>query len=385
MSSVIDNTDNLKKYLLNNININKFDFIGLIVSGWHLNVLYSYINANKDDYSNGLIIINCQGNINNESKLRIKNNKIKNIDGIKIKYVIIKNHKEKKKIMDMILTFKNLIINNKNNTKKLTIISVNNVNISLLKYIDLNFNNRKLHFLEIDEGTGSYISKNSFLKGLNLNIFDRLKILIKLLIIKFLVIVTNNNIEKYYLFKKERDFLFNTKLTVNKNVANNLRIIFKKYNNFDESIQKNQILILKDFVKENSKIDSMYIDLVEKLTKLTGKKIYIKKHPNDMNKNFDKKINKFKNSEIIHTDYDAEDIFVQYAPEYIIGGISTALFSISAIYKKNVINISELYYDKKYKIPKKYLIRIIKFKKLFSENNYIKYIKQIEEFKKIIK
>lgn len=381
MSNKINKIVNINNYLKNKIDINDLDFLGFVISGWHLNVLYSYLNANKDKFSKGLIVIDYQENINNKKKLRINKSIIKKIPNVNIKYIIREKHVKVNKL----LMLKKMIVNNKKGNRDFTIISPTNLDFSLFKYIDNSFEPRNFSFVIIDEGTGTYVSKNSFYKALDMRFFPRVKEIIKLLIMKLFVIFINNNIEHYYLFKKDNSIFNNNKLKVNKKVALNFKKILE--NNMSENnnfINSGQILIFTDFIKKNNGLNELYIDIIEELKKVTNKKIYIKKHPNEINVKLETLISQYKNIEIINSNYDAEEVFLQYKPEIIIGGISTSLFSIAAIFNQKVINISELYLNPKYQVPKKTIDRIKKFRIYFSANKNVQYLEKINNLKKLI-
>ncbi|RAK12627.1 hypothetical protein C8C77_10772 [Halanaerobium saccharolyticum] len=362
------------------MNINNLDFVGFVISGWHLNVLYSYLNANKDIFSDGLIVINPQSDINDMTKFRIKKEHIKNIKDIKIRYIMMQNNFKEKNKIKYLFTLKNLICKNKKNKKPLTIFSTNNINISLFKHFEKKTKPRNFRFVIIDEGTGTYVSKNTFLKSAGVKFFNRISKIVRSYLINIFMKVTNNSVQKYYLFSKE-----NNSLKINKKVSDNLKKLFHEYRIPTlNKINKNQIFIIKDFIKKNDKIDELYISIIKKILEVSNKEIYIKKHPNDTNKILENFFATNKRVKIINSKYDAEDLYLKYEPDLIIGGSSTALLTISSIFNIEVVNISNLYLNDYFEVNNNYIDRIKLFEKYMLNNDKILYLNNIDKLKNFI-
>jgi hypothetical protein len=101
-----------------------------------------------------------------------------------------------------------------------------------------------------------------------------------------------------------------------------------------------------------------------------GKKIYIKKHPNDIDVEFEKEILRiYSNVKFITEKTGAEGIAATYKPGCLAGGISTSAFTIPFIFQIKSYNYALLY--KKFTLDRVYLQRI---------NMFYNYFKNSKEF-----
>ena len=158
-----------------------------------------------------------------------------------------------------------------------------------------------------------------------------------------------------------------SELSINEYTANSLKSYYNNLESQKNIYDEDSILILKDFDKEVLP-DDQIIDMYEKmfqLLQLLGNKVYIKKHPNDLNRNFDNLIKKYAFIELLSSKYSAEVIVSKIKPVIVIGGISTSIFTIPAIYGIKTISFMNLY--KEYSgLNNRYLERINILYELFN-------------------
>lgn len=375
------------------VDTNEIDFIANISSGWHLNILYSFLLIKRDVKDlKGIIIINPQSNIENKSRIRIKENMIIKLDGVHVDYLTnmkADNFKSKSSINVLNSIIIALRIHRKN-SKKLWLLSPYGFNIQVFNYLENIKNYREVIMVSLDEGLGSYISEMNFVKSLmqsssiKMNLLIYLKNLTKISFKKFLLLLLKAkgyNFIKYNLYTAN-----NKKLITNSNVSKKLSEIFKihsKYaNNIDDRFKKNQILILKDLdnhLMDISDITCFYAELIKEIRMYSEKEIYIKKHPNDVNVSFDEEITKNKNVKILDLQIDAEQVYLKLEPEVLLGGVSTSIFSIPTIFEVEAITFSKLY--KNYKASRNLHEKIDTCEKQFSYDQRIKFLEEIQDLK----
>ncbi len=375
------------------VDTNEIDFIANISSGWHLNILYSFLLMKRDAKDlKGIIIINPQSNIENKSRIRIKENMIIKLDGVHVDYLTnmkTDSFKSKSNINVLNSIIIALRIHRKN-SKKLWLLSPYGFNIQVFNYLENIKNYREVIMVSLDEGLGSYISEMNFVKSLmqsssiKMNFLIYFKNLTKISFKKFLLLLLKAkgyNFIKYNLYTAN-----NRKLITNRNVSKKLSEIFKihsKYaNNIDNRFKKNQILILKDLdnhLMDISDITCFYAELIKEIRMYSEKEIYIKKHPNDVNFSFDEEITKNKNVKILDLQIDAEQVYLKLEPEVLLGGVSTSIFSIPTIFEVEAITFSKLY--KNYKASRNLHEKIDTCEKQFSYDQRINFLEEIQDLK----
>ena len=121
---------------------------------------------------------------------------------------------------------------------------------------------------------------------------------------------------------------------------------------------------------------AFYQQLIESLS-ILGKKIYLKKHPNDNEKEFDEAMAKYDNVEILSNSQDAESLYSHLNPLITVGGVSTCCFTIPIIFNSIVYNFSKLY--EKYEIAPVLRKEINLRKEYFPDDERIIFISSFDD------
>lgn len=328
--------------------------VAIIVSKWHLSNLEAYLLRSGKELD--LLIITPQSNIKNETGYRISVEDIeesKHLSNVKYKFEKIG--------FNIVVLFRNLI-KSITHSEGTNIISPGNINFKIIAWEKLI---GKPEFTIIDEGTASYVRPIEHLKIASktvksLRITDvwhfKLKLFLKNLFLK------NFKINNELLFKKNTGFIFN----VNTQIARSLNTVYSNRNSNKEFRKTNQnekrILLILDLYEcfgDKNYFLSLYRNIVSSLVNKCN--VYIKPHPNDLNKyQFEK------NTHIIDSKQEIESVIPVLQPDIIIGGISTSTYTIPAIFDIKTISLLGMYLECK-NLDEDYRKRFIAFNQLSSD------------------
>lgn len=354
---------------------NNIDFIATVISGWHLSVLYSFLLGHSTDMKKGIIIIRPQKILLNEEKYRVTNDKIKSIEGFKIDYYYCRNSSET--YLNTFLNYVKLFKKNRTKGKKIYLLSPMKIDHLLMSMYAKSKYNRNANYVILDEGIGNYENKIRFYKGQNGNYLNICKYLLVLYTFQVLFI-PKSKISKYLLYNKTKN-----ELIVNKNVSNKMKNYYVE-NPFknDEGYVQQQILLVKDYIINNNDNSNseffemeneMYSLIIEYLYNNYNLQIYVKMHPNDSNHSFNLLLEQ-KKIIVIEKNLDAEEIVSVLSPTLVVGGFSTAFFSIVNIFNIKGLNYLEIY--DKIKLTKEYKLKAKLLMQYFFRNEKIVFIKK---------
>jgi hypothetical protein len=359
--------------------LDNYKFVSFIISSWHLDVLYSYVLSNK--LCSGIIIVLPQSDVNDLSRFRLSNeNFIVDIANTDVCFI---------EEPDFKLNILNLIKYNsiKRKTESIFVFNPGGVNYLILSCLPLyNFN---INYVQIDEGTSTYLpdGKKGLLIERNTDVSVKTSLIRKIKsILKLSTYYFFNILSSIKFFNSNLFITVNSKLLINDDIANNLKCYYNIFEDNHITYELNSILIIKDFDKEvlpDDRIIEMYEQMFQVL-QLLDKKVYIKKHPNDLNQNFDTIMKKYDFIELLTSKYSAEVIVSKIKPVIVIGGISTSIFTIPAIYGIKTISFMNLY--KEFSgLNNRYLDRINILYELFNDiSNSLKIVDNIHELEENI-
>jgi hypothetical protein len=341
--------------------LDDYKFVSFILSSWHLDVLYSYVLSNK--LSSGIIIVLPQSDVKDLSRFRLSNeNFIVDIANTDVCFIEESDFK-----FDIINLIKYTSIKRK--AESIFVFNPGGVNYLTLSCLPLyNYN---INYVQIDEGTSTYLpdGKKGLLIERNTDVSVKINLIRKIKsILKFSTYYYFNALSSITFFNSNLFITVNSKLLINDDIANNLKCYYNLFEDKHVTYELNSILIIKDFDKEVLP-DDQIIEMYEKmfqLLQLLNIKVYIKKHPNDLNRNFDTLMKKYAFIELLSSKYSAEAIVSKIKPVIVIGGISTSIFTIPAIYGIKTISFMNLY--KEYSgLNNRYLERINILYELFND------------------
>ncbi len=316
-------------------------FYALIITSWHLDNLIAYIRRNN--LAPGSLFVLPQFKKDGIPVYRLTQAQIKEYKNSFFTEVIFNS--------DPVLPFniKNLLsylfIKKRNS---ITVISPGGVNYRLISIICKFRYSHKC--VIIDEGIGAYLPQKDFEKIKTKSDSSRFKITNYLSAIK-------QNLSKLFINQiiDEKIFQNHGQLVPRTEVCDSLKTLY--ISSVSEKNTEKCIMLFKDFeVIEFEEIKILYKELLDMLS-MTKLKIYVKKHPNDKDKNFDLLIARYSNAELINDLSSGEFLIAKYKPMCIIGGVSTVLFSAAAIFKTPTYSFMLLY--KNYKGISKDRLRII--------------------------
>tara|TARA_X000000950_G_C13910844_1_gene658929 strand:- start:853 stop:1872 length:1020 start_codon:yes stop_codon:yes gene_type:complete len=317
------------------------------VSKWHFNNLIAIINLHQ--LQRGKLFIISQSNFQNKSKYRLSRNYIEDYKYLFSEITFIETiYWKKTKI------FKNLFLN-PFFKEKVLMITPGGINYGLLGN---HFYKKKIKFCIIDEGTASHISPLNHLRislkttnhSVNLNIYFRR--VLRVFIDKIIHAIFKPFDNKLF-YKRDANFL------VNKKISRELRRVYQQKNK-NIKISERNILLIFDFFDKISDAKSIF-DLYKSILKTIPEDyhVFIKPHPNDLNKYAQKLVSE--RITILDSRKDVESIVAEINPTNIISGISTSSFSIPAIFNIKTISFIPLYLkipqiDQDYKIRFEYFL-----------------------------
>jgi hypothetical protein len=302
-------------------------FIAAIITSWHLDNLIAYLNTYEPG-KKGILIILPQFRNSEKLIFRLEKEQIKNFEETYFTEVIF--HSDTKFSFNFLWPFLYLF---KQKKESLKIISPGNINFRLLS--NLCRLHKKHEYIIIDEGIGAYLPGKDFeiiktksegeKKTRN---FYKLK---NLLISKY-----TNSIENFKIFHPVAD-----KLVPNKPILNALEKYYQTQAH--ESSHTKLIVLFKDFgvidFQHTKELYRYFFDFI-KANKFT---LIIKKHPNDIDRNFDDFVSAYPNITVIQNLISGEQLVANCRPDSIIGGFSTVLFSSAAIFNIRTLSFMLLY------------------------------------------
>lgn len=182
------------------------------------------------------------------------------------------------------------------------------------------------------------------------------------------------------LYRKRKILSQGRKLTIletNKELSHVLANVYKS-----RSIQridiKPNIMLFKEFGILSYKDQvCIYDKLFLQLSKLNII-VYVKKHPNDLEIEFDKIIMKYDNIHLLDRSDSGEELVAKYNPILLLGGFSTAIFSSSVIFNIPAMSFMPIYLDLP-KIKPVHRDNISFFISAFSENKMFVFFDSIED------
>ncbi len=164
-------------------------------------------------------------------------------------------------------------------------------------------------------------------------------------------------------------------------MANNLLNYYSRDNKETQQSSNKKILLLKDFDEEilsTESIQSLYSEIFDELNK-TNYNLFIKKHPNDCDSNFNTLLIKYPFIKKIESNKGAETIIAQLKPDYLMSGLSTSIFSSPSIFSHTpAISYMKMYLKFKDLNPL-YKQRINYLHKLFNHSEKITFIEGVRD------
>ena len=352
----------LYNFILKKLEKENINFIGFLVSPFHALGIdaYLYELLKKSKNLKGLIFIGPHpksGFIVNEKDLRCS--EFTDVEIIYIEndnYLRNKNNFEKiSNGINMLIGLLNIMLSKKYSKRELFILTIMNINISILSI----FSNKKVlrayhpRFVLIDEGIGTYMSKQVWKlekNYINSSLDDKSIFLrLKRLFVVFLLNMASQykNIEKRFLFYSRKDDIcvnehviasYKKIIEINKNHIKNSDIInLAKYINGGKFV----ILATQPFVEYNQIKLFNYMGILDKLFKILNKrnlKIVLKPHPRESEKKYGKIFKNYKDIYICTKSFLLEEM-LYLNPIKIIGFTSTSLVTSKLFYEIESISL----------------------------------------------
>jgi len=352
----------LYNFILKKLEKENINFIGFLVSPFHALGIdaYLYELLKKSKNLKGLIFIGPHpksGFIVNEKDLRCSE-----FTDVEIIYIendnYLRNKNNFKKIsngINMLIGLLNIMLSKKYSKRELFILTIMNINISILSI----FSNKKAirayhpRFVLIDEGIGTYMSKQVWKlekNYINSSLDDKSIFLrLKRLFVVFLLNMASQykNIEKRFLFYSRKDDIcvnehviasYKKIIEINKNHIKNSDIInLAKYINGGKFV----ILATQPFVEYNQIKLFNYMGILDKLFKILNKrnlKIVLKPHPRESEKKYGKIFKNYKDIYICTKSFLLEEM-LYLNPIKIIGFTSTSLVTAKLFYEIESISL----------------------------------------------
>lgn len=302
--------------LVSNLN---YQFVAFVYSTWHLDNVMA--NMRTNDFDHGLIVV-----LPSSTRRFIDENFqhpfLEKCDIIEIGRYAVK------------LCYKNLLRFFKSKREStITIFSSLGLDIRLLLSLPLGLKN--VRYVIYDEGTGSYCSPYYLKRDrYSSSLFAYINIYLKEGLKKIVACLVDVSMEKSLLFN-----IFNKRYTPNLNLVNQLRSVYENYIpvNLNISINSNSVVFFIDLANNNQEFYEKIFNQLD-----SSKVIYVKLHPSHKDPSFLDFIKKY-NCTIIPSTISGEYAISLIRPRYILGGLSTVLYSSSAIYDTIVISLFNLY------------------------------------------
>jgi len=389
----------LYNFILKKLEKENINFIGFLVSPFHALGIdaYLYELLKKSKNLKGLIFIGPHpksGFIVNEKDLRCS--EFTDVEIIYIEndnYLRNKNNFEKiSNGINMLIGLLNIMLSKKYSKRELFILTIMNINISILSI----FSNKKVlrayhpRFVLIDEGIGTYMSKQVWKLEKNYinsslddkSIFLRLKRLFVVFLLK--MASQYKNIEKRFLFYSRKDDIcvnehviasYKKIIEINKNHIKNSDIInLAKYINGGKFV----ILATQPFLEYNQIKLFNYMGILDKLFKILNKrnlKIVLKPHPRESEKKYGKIFKNYKDIYICTKSFLLEEM-LYLNPIKIIGFTSTSLVTAKLFYEIESISLVNI-------IIKNTNDSLINARSSEFKSKFKKYVRFINNFKEI--
>jgi hypothetical protein len=232
----------------------------------------------------------------------------------------------------------------------------------------------------IDEGLGCYLPYENFVSYGNINPNKRkINNFIYLLLKDLIVNRYCKGVYNFCLFHEN----YNGQLICNNPLSLALKSIYTDRCHKIDRQENEAIIIYKDFGVVDFAID---LDIYSRLLGFLQHEkylIYIKKHPNDINPDFDIFLRQYQNVRLLDNKKSAEEIVSIYTPKILIGGYTTALFSSANIFQIKSISFMMMYISRA-EVPAIIKTNISFFRTRLNSNNYLFFPLYFEElFKEI--
>jgi hypothetical protein len=333
-------------------------FISFVVTSWHFDNLIAYLLLNN--LRNGVVIVRPQGNIKNKTKYRLSEENFFGYEYLFDRIYFLHSSYIKLDIYALIrysyAVFDNTLY-----------LIVPGTRLSIRIISSVLYLQSVVKTIIIDEGLGCYLPYENFVSYGNTNPNRRKINNFIYLLLKDLII--NRYSKKAYNFCLFHE-TYNGQLICNNPLSISLKSIYTdRFHKIDK--QKNEtIIIYKDFGVVDFAVD---LDIYSRLLDFLQHEkylIYIKKHPNDINPDFDIFLRKYQNVRLLDNKKSAEEIVPIYTPKILIGGYTTALFSSANIFQIKSISFMMMYISRK-EVPAIIKTNISFFRTRFNSNNYL--------------
>ena len=349
----------------------KYSFVALVITSWHLDNLIAYLHTNK--YSNGLLIVAPQLIIKKKPIYRLEHDNWKQyVDNYFSEVTILDNPIISFNKKDVIGAFF------KKKPGQIEVFSPGNINIRVICNVIPHYSQIKCTI--IDEGIGAFLSAFDFEKIKTKSDTENSKeslfgLLLKRIVRSLLI----SEIKDAKMLRWE-----NGKLAPNKMVCSNIRKLYETQISSHTPKDKN-VLLFKDF----GIIPFLFsVDIYKVLLNILQQKgysVYIKMHPNDVDDDFNSFALSYSNVNLIQDKESGERLVVKYSPRYVLGGFSTVIFSTSAIFNTTTISFMNLY--QQFSDFDKEKLEIINwfYSKLKDSLPNMKFVASTNDFDKVIK
>ena len=207
------------------------------------------------------------------------------------------------------------------------------LDIRLLLSLPLGLKN--VRYIIYDEGTGSYCSPYYLKRDrYRSSLYAYINIYLKEVFKTIVACLVDISIERSLLFN-----IFNKRYAPNLNLVNKLRTVYENYIpvNLNIPINSNSVVFFIDLANNNQEFYKKIFDQFG-----SSKVLYVKLHPSHNDTSFLDFIKKYNCIIIPHT-ISGEYAISLIKPRYILGGLSTVLYSSSVIYETTVISLFNLY------------------------------------------
>ena len=315
---------------LNDINIINYQFIAYVYSTWHLDNVMA--NMLIKGVTKGLIFV-----LPLELKRFVKANfdhpVLSNCTIVELRHVDVK--------CDYFLLKRRIFEKNSQ-----TIHIFNSMGVDLYLLLSLPLRNNHVDYLIFDEGTGSYFPK-FIIKQSRYNNFlwTYVNITFKEMVKNIMVWLTDIKITKSLLFVKRKNTY-----SLNISLTEALSKVYSQYTKaeLDIPVIENSVILFKDANLGDVEFYKKIFSLIPK-----NYQIYVKLHPMEKREEFSKLAQEF-NCLIIPNAISGEYVVNLLKPKYVIGGVSTVVYTSSAIFGCNVVSLYYLYI--KYNYINRYVI-----------------------------
>ena len=326
---------------------NKYDFIALVHSSWHLDSLSTWLYGNK---LVGLVLIMPQSNIGDGNFFRLQVEDVKSIDLMKESTVVKYDSHFCSSKFRFITSLLSRVVQKPEPNKSVFLLSAMDVNLSLLANIHFSF---RVDYIVLDEGNGSYFPfkefsyRKSALKfgpnDIRTYIYTYRSVIVKFvkdLALNFMGV----EVKKWDFFEVKGDI---NELKVNqafcialKNILSR-RVLLKKAAISTHLIADSAIV----FVDFNVVDERVMAGLIEKIILEIRchdetLNIYIKPHPNS---EIHKYIPILSGVLIVDESINGEELAIMLKPKIIFGGWSSITYHLPYLVNAPIIAFCPLY------------------------------------------